>query len=196
MKLSERERRMLLLLVPALLIFLVLRFTLLDDSGSAAPASNGDSVALAQQRAARLRQLKALVPAREAVMKQTASDLSLREKGMIPGDTAAQAQAALLELARRVGKADQLDVRGGDFPPPKAFGDYGLVYTSLTFECHVEQLINFVADLGRQPELMAPSEETITAGQDKKQKIVSVRMTLAGVVPKKLIPEKKGLGGF
>jgi hypothetical protein len=143
-----------------------------------------------------LRQLKALVPAREAVMKQTASDLSLREKGMIPGDTAAQAQAALLELARRVGKADQLDVRGGDFPPPKAFGDYGLVYTSLTFECHVEQLINFVADLGRQPELMAPSEETITAGQDKKQKIVSVRMTLAGVVPKKLIPEKKGLGGF
>ncbi len=196
MNLSPRERRLLMLLVPAVLIFVVLRFTVLSDSGPAAPASDGNSVALAQQRVARLRQLKALVPSREAVVKQAESDLAIREKGMIPGDTAAQAQAALLEAARRVGKSNQLDIRGGDFPAPKAFGDYGLVFTSLSFECHVEQLVNYLADLGRQPELMVPSEERITAGQDKKQKIVSVRMVLAGVVSKKLIPEKKGLGAF
>ncbi len=196
MNLSPRERRLLMLLVPAVLIFVVPRFTVLSDSGPAAPASDGNSVALAQQRVARLRQLKALVPSREAVMKQAESDLAIREKGMIPGDTAAQAQAALLEAARRVGKSNQLDIRGGDFPAPKAFGDYGLVFTSLSFECHVEQLVNYLADLGRQPELMVPSEERITAGQDKKQKIVSVRMVLAGVVSKKLIPEKKGLGAF
>jgi hypothetical protein len=187
---------MLMLLVPAVLIFIVLRYTVLSDSGPAAAASDGNSVALAQQRAARLRQLKALVPAREAVMKQAEADLAIRERGMIPGDTAAQAQAALLEAARRVGKSNQLDIRGGDFPAPKAFGDYGLVYTSLSFDCHVEQLVNYLADLGRQPELMVPSEERITSGQDKKQKIVSVRMILAGVVSKKLIPEKKGLGAF
>jgi hypothetical protein len=196
LNLSPRERRLLMLLVPAVLIFVVPRFTVLSDSGPAAPASDGNSVALAQQRVARLRQLKALVPSREAVMKQAESDLAIREKGMIPGDTAAQAQAALLEAARRVGKSNQLDIRGGDFPAPKAFGDYGLVFTSLSFECHVEQLVNYLADLGRQPELMVPSEERITAGQDKKQKIVSVRMVLAGVVSKKLIPEKKGLGAF
>jgi hypothetical protein len=140
--------------------------------------------------------MKALVPARETVMKQSAADVAVRERGLIPGDTAAQAQAALLEAARRVGKSDQLDIRGGDFPAPKMLGDYGIVYTTISFECHVDQLVNFLADLGRQPELIVPSEEHIVAGQDKKTKIVLVRMILAGVVQKKLIPEKKGLGAF
>jgi len=197
LKLNDRERRLLILIVPALLLALILRFTLFSDSSSATTAATGaDSVQLAEQRAARLRQLKALVPARDAVMKQTALDLAARERGLISGDTAAQAQATLLEAARRVGKSDQIDIRSGDFPAPKAFGDYGMVFASVTFECHIEQLVNFLADLGRQPELMVPSEEHINATGAMKQKMVTVRMTLAGVVPKKLIPEKKGLAAF
>jgi hypothetical protein len=184
---------MLILLVPALAIMLILVFL---PSGPSAPAADAGSVALAQQRLKGLRLLKSLVPAREAVMKQTSADLAARERGMVPGDTAAQAQAALLEAARRVGKTDQLDIRGGDFLPPKTFGDYGMVFTSITFEGHIEQLVNYLADLGRQPELMVPSEQHITAGQDRKQKIVLVRMVLAGIVPKKLIPEKKALGAY
>ncbi len=195
MKLTARERRMVMLLIPAVLMIVALRFTVLDDSAPAAPTASADSIALAQQRVARLRQLKALVPAREAILKQTAADLAVRERGMIPGDTAAQAQAALLEAARRVGKTDQLDIRGGDFPAPKTIGAYGLVYTTVTFECHIEQLVNYLSDLGRQPELIVPSEERITAGQQK-QKLLNVRMVLSGVVPKKLIPEKKGLASF
>jgi len=192
--LTDRERKLLWLLAPAVLIILILRFTVYSDRSPSVEAST-NSIPIAQQRAARLRQLKALVPAREAVMKQTAADLASRESGMIPGDTAAQAQAALLEAARRVGKSDQIDVRGGEFSAPRTFGSYGLVYTAITFECHVEQLVNFLSDLGRQPELMVPSEERITAGQAK-QKLIAVRMVLAGVVPKKLIPEKKALGAF
>ena len=197
MKLTPRERRMLLLLIPAGLIVAYLGFTVLNDSAPATPATaaNAGSIAVAQQRLTRLRQAKAVVPAREAVLKQTAADVGVRERTLIPGNTPAEAQAALLEAARRVGKSNQLDIRGGDFPPPKTIGDYGLVYTSVTFECHIEQLVNYLSDLGRQPELMVPSEERITSGQQK-QKLISVRMILAGVVPKKLIPEKKGLGSF
>lgn len=195
MNLTDREKRLVILIVPALLIALILRFTLFSDAAPAA-ASATDSIAIAQQRVARLRQLKSLVSARETVMKQTASDLAVRERGLIPGDTAAQAQAALLEAARRVGKADQIDVRGGEFPSPRAFGDYGIVFTSITFECHVEQLVNFLADLGRQTELMVPSEERITASGPAKQKTITVRLVLAGIAPKKLIPEKKGLAAF
>jgi hypothetical protein len=193
--LSARERKMLLLLAPALLIGLILRLTLFSDAGSSTAVANTGNIPLAQQRVARLRQLKALVPGREAVMKQTSADVAARERGMIPGDTAAQAQAALLEAARRVGKSDQIDVRGAEFQAPKTLGDYGLVYAAITFECHVEQLVNFLADLGRQPELMVPSEERITAGLAK-QKLIAVRIVLAGVVPKKLIPDKKALGAF
>ncbi len=136
------------------------------------------------------------MPAREAILKRTGKPTSPFANGVIPGDTAAQAQAALLEAARRVGKTDQLDIRGGDFPAPKTIGAYGLVYTTVTFECHIEQLVNYLSDLGRQPELIVPSEERITAGQQKRGSSLNVRMVLSGVVPKKLIPEKKGLASF
>ena len=95
------------------------------------------------------------------------ADLTDRERGIMPADTAAQAQAALLEIARRVGKDEQLDVRGGDFGPPKAFGDYGLVYATITFECHIEQLVNFLSSLAHQPELVVPSEERINSAIPK-----------------------------
>jgi hypothetical protein len=193
---SPRDRKALLALAGALLVYAVLRFTVLSDSTpTSSVTASSDSVDLAQQRTARLRQLAALAPAREAVLKQVTSDLADRERGLIQGDTAAQAQAAVLEVARRVGKGNDIDIRGGDFPAPKTFGEYGLVFTTVSFECHIEQLVNFLADLSHQTELVVPSEERITAGQAK-QKMVNVRMILAGAVAKKLIPEKKGFGAF
>ena len=194
-KLSPRDRRSLALLVPAILIVLVLRFTVLDDTAPA-PAAGAADIGMAQQRAARLRQIIATTPARDAIFKQTALDLTDRERGILQADTAAQAQAGLLEIARRVAKLEQIDVRGGDFGAPKPFGDYALVYATITFECHIEQLVNFLADLQKQPELVVPSEERITSSAQPKLKTLNVRMLLAGVVPKKLVPEKKGLGAF
>ena len=196
-RLSSRDQRALVLLGAGLAVAAVLYYVFPNNSGTAAVAANvsQDSVTLAQQRLARLRQIAATVPAREAVLKQTSADLADRERGIIQADTAAQAQAALLEIARRIGKDEQIDVRGGDFGAPKAFGDYGLVYATVTFECHVEQFVNFLADLSREPELVVPSEERITTGNPK-EKTMGVRMVLAGVVAKKLVPEKKGLAAF
>ncbi len=197
MTISSRERRLLLLIGPALLIAVVLRFTVLDDSapGTAAGVPGADSIGLAEQRNARLRQLIATLPGREAVMQRVSADMADREAGVIQADTAAQAQAALVQIARRVAKAESIDVRGGDVMPPKAFGDYGLVYATITFDCHVEQLVNFLASLQKQPELVSPVDERMTSGNPK-EKVMNVRMVLAGVVPKKLVPEKKALGAF
>ena len=195
MKISARERRLLMLIAPVVLLAIVLRFALPDET--AAPAGNSDSgsIALTRQRAMRLRQLIATTPAREAALKQATADLADRERSVLQADTAAQAQAQLLEVARRVGKAEEIDVRGGDFGAPKTVGEYGLVYTTITFECRVEQLVNFLAGLSKQPELIVPAEERITSNNPKEKKM-AVRMVLAGVAPKKLIPEKKGLGAF
>ncbi len=197
--LSQRERRFLMFLGPAVLVILILRYTVFDDSppspnpGTGRPDSG--SIAMARARDARLRQIAALVPAREAVLKQTESDLADRERGILQADTAPQAQALLLEIARRVGKGGQIDVRGGDLGAPKPFGEYGLVFATVTFECHVEQLVNFLADLSHQPELIVPSEERITTGSAK-EKTMNVRLVLAGIVPKRLVPDKKGLGAL
>jgi hypothetical protein len=196
--LSERDRRALIVLAVGLVVSAVLYFGFSADSGASnvvATAVGKDSAGLAQQRLVRLRQIAGTVPAREAVLKQTAADLADREHGILHADTAPQAQAALLEIARRLAKDEQIDLRGGDFGAPKVVGDYGLVSATVTFECHVEQLVNFLADLSKEPELVAPSEERVTSG-DPKNKTMNVRMVLAGVVAKKLVPEKKGLAGF
>jgi hypothetical protein len=195
---SDRDRRALLLLAAGLALAAILYF--LSPGGTASssvavPNASASSIALAQQRLVRLRQIAATVPAREAAFKQATLDVNDRELGRIAADTAPEAQASLLEIARRIGKNDQIDVRGGDLGAPKAFGDYGLVYATVTFDCRVEQLVNFLADLSREPGIIVPSEERITSGNPK-EKTMAVRMVLAGLVAKKLVPEKKGLGAF
>jgi len=194
---SDRDRRALILLTAALAVCAVIYFAYPGGPATVTNSStSSESVVLAKQRLARLRQLAATVPAREAMLKQTSSDLAAREHGIIQADTAAQAQAALLEIARRLGKNEMIDVRGGDFAAPRAFGDYGLVYTTVTFDCHIEQLVNLLADFSQEPEIVVPSEQRISAAGNPKDKTMTVRMVLAGVVARKLVPEKKGLVGF
>ncbi len=191
MTLTQRDRRALILLAAGLVVAAALRVTVFSDA-SPVVAPVADTTGIAQQRLTRLRQVAATLPARAALEKQAAADLALREKGILQADTAAQAQAALMELARRLGKNNQIDIRSGELGAPRAFGEYGLVYATVTFECRIEQLINFLTDVSRQPELIAPSEERITA-VNAKEKTMAVRIVLAGLVPKKLVPEKKGL---
>jgi hypothetical protein len=195
MTLSSRDRRALIVLAAGLAAAGILHFAFSGGAAPSAASASSESVELAQLRLARLRRIAATVPAREATLKQTAADLADRERGIIQADTAAQGQAALLEIARRLGKNEEIDVRGGDLGAPKEFGDYGLVYATVTFECRIEQLVNFLADLAHEPELIVPSEERITAANPK-EKTMGVRLVLAGVVAKKLVPEKKGLGAF
>ena len=149
---------------------LVLHFAFSDSAASSSASladPSKDAIALAQQRLTRLRQIAATGPAREAVMKQVSAILPTASTGSFRRATAAEAQATLLEIARRIGKDEQIDVRGGELGAPKAFGDYGLVSATITFECHIEQLVNFLADLSRVPELIVPSEERITSGNRK-----------------------------
>lgn len=195
MSLAPRERRALAILAAAVGVWALLEFVILPDNGApAAPVASLTSAQL-RQRVTLLRQTAAALPVREALLKQTDADLADRERGIIQAGTAAEAQAELLETARRVGKTNDIDVRSGELAAPRAFGEYGIVYAAVSFNCHIEQLLNFLADLTREQELIVPSEERITSG-DVKQKMMTVRIVLAGVVAKKLIPEKKGLGTF
>jgi hypothetical protein len=50
--------------------------------------------------------------------------------------------------------------------------------------------VNLLAALATQPELISTNQIQITGSADK-NKIIQVRLTLSGVVPKKLALEKK-----
>jgi hypothetical protein len=52
-----------------------------------------------------------------------------------------------------------------------------------------------MAELANEPQLLATSEVRVAAA-NAKQKTIQVRLGLSAVVPKKLVPEKKGLAIF
>ena len=194
MTLSGKDRRNLAIIaVGAVLIFLRREF---HDDTVAPVVTSADSVPAAELRLERLREMAATVPGREAVVKQATAELQAREAGVLKADTAAQAQAQLLDVIRRAATANGIDARGGDDMRVKAMAnDYGEVSVAVTFTCAIEQLVNFLADLANQPQLLATTEIDISGGNDK-EKRVQVRLGLSGVVPKKLVPAKKGLAEF
>jgi hypothetical protein len=191
--LSPRDRRALAMLAVAALLFTGYRF--LFTGTPEANVANIDSVPLAERRLNSLRQIAAALPAKEAVLKQVDAELESREKTILVAGTAAQAQAKLLEVVRRVGNANGIEIRGGDLSlTSKPLGDvYGEVFAGLNFTCGIDQFVNFFAGLSHEPDLLAPFELTMNT-QDLKNKTLSVRMVLSGVVPRKLVPEKKGYG--
>jgi hypothetical protein len=185
------DRRTLLMLVGGVLLVLVLRFVVLTDKRPEVVAAS-DSVPLAENRLAKLRETVATVPGKEKAAKQAAAELATREKGMILADTAAQAQAQLLEIIRRAGKDEGIDVRGAEEMKVRPLADdYGEVVVAVSFTCRIEQFVNFMTDLANRPELIASSDIRVALANPK-EKTVTVRLGLSGVVPRKLAPEKKG----
>lgn len=191
MKLEQRDRRALMLLVPAVIVILILKF----GTGSGGPEvaeAAVESVDMAEKKLARLRQLAATVPGKELVLKQAAAELAAKETGVIQAETAQQAQAQLLQIVRARGKAENIDARGGEFGQVKRLGeDYGEVSVAVNFECRIEQLVNFLAALTSEKELLATSEIRISSANPK-EKTLNVRLALSGVIPRKLVPEQKG----
>jgi hypothetical protein len=187
------DRRTLMVLAAGVAVVLVLRFGLMGDRQPAAAAAY-DSVPLAESRLAKLRATWATVPGKEKAAKQAGAALAVSEKGMILADTAAQAQVQLLEIMRRAGKDNGIDVRGAEEMKISPLADdYGEVEVAVSFTCRIEQFVNFLTDLANRPELIATHNIRVTLA-DAKEKTVAVRLELSGVTPRKLIPVKKGPG--
>ncbi len=189
------DRRLVYLLV-SMAVSVVLRYAFFSgDSQRVVVVAPSDSIPLAEQRLDRLRSVAATVPAKEAMLRQAMADLAAREKGLIRADTAPQAQAHLLDVVHRVAGMAGMDARGADqLSEVRALGaDYGVVSVSESFTCGIDQLVNFLAALHAEPEIISTGEIHINGGNDK-QKNIRVRLSLSGVVPKSLAPKRRGPG--
>jgi hypothetical protein len=62
---------------------------------------------------------------------------------------------------------------------------------AVSFTCRIEQFVNFMTALANRRELLATSDIRVAAANPK-EKTVQVRLGLSGVVPRKLVPVKKG----
>jgi hypothetical protein len=190
MSFGSLDRKTAILWISAVAVILIFRFFVLADR-TPAVVGTSDSVPAAEERLKNLRQSAATVPGKEALMKLASGELESREKGMLKAETSAQAQAQLQELLHRVGAANGIDIRGIEDMRVKLLGaDYGEASVTVRFTCLIEQLVNLLAALATQPELISTNQIQITGNADK-NKIIQVRLTLSGVVSRKLAQEKK-----
>jgi hypothetical protein len=183
----------LLIVVAVLAVAVALRYTVLSGDRPSAVGAPVDDIPSAERRLLKVREQAATVGAKEALLKQATEELKAREKGLIQTETAAQAQAVLLDKIRQVAQQNGFDARGADqFTEAKPLGDaYAVVSVTVTFTCAIEQLVNFLAMLDSQPEILATNEIHVVGTRDKKKQI-QVRLGLSGVGPRKLLPPKKG----
>jgi hypothetical protein len=165
-------------------------------AGSALVVSaDASSVETAELRLARLRQIAATVPAKEDLLKKVSADLASREAGLLRADTGAQAQAQLIQMLRRLAAEEAIQIRSTELAALAPLGDdYGTANVTIQLECPIAQLVNFLAAIGAQPELIATQDLQIAPG-NAKEKTVRVRLTVSGVIPRQLLPDSaKGKG--
>lgn len=193
--LSQRDRRALVILGACAAFSLAVYFW--PENGAAAVATT-QTVPQAEKRLSRLRQLAGAAPGREEAVKKLSEELARREQALLAAGTQAQAQAQLLQVVRRVakGQTPPLELRGTEFGPVRPYGaHYGEVSLTLTLDCGIEQIVNLLADLGNQPEALAATD--ITLGQARERtKTVPARIVVSALVPRALVPERKGENAF
>lgn len=182
MTVSDRDRRALTLLAGAAAVAAIVRFwpqPSVEVVG--APANDAASAALQLDRA---RAEAALGNVREQSLAAARADLARLEKGLIAAETLPQAQAQLVQIVRRVARAQApapVEVRSTEFGSARPYGDsYAEILLAANFECQIDQLVNLLSDLAAQPELLAVDELHISAKNDK-QKSMTVRLTVAGL---------------
>lgn len=192
MTLDPRHRKALPWLAAVLIVGLAIRFWPESSAPANVVAPTGDTIALAEKRLAKLRETAATVPAREEILKKAAAELATRERGLITADTAAQAQAFLIQIIREVGREETpiVEIRNTEGFGIRPFGDaYGEATVSVQIECRIDQLVNILAGLAARKELVSTSDLRVNA-TNAKEKTINVHLTVAGVVPRKLVPER------
>jgi len=189
--LDRRSRAMLVagaaLLIPAA----AWRFGLFAGfAAGTVPAA--EAIPIVENRLQSLRVKAASLPGKEERLRQAKVELATREKGILKADTKAQAQAQLLELVQFIAKANGIEVRGVERMGESVMsGDYGEVSVEVAFVCGIDQLVNLMAALADQPQILATNELRVSGGNDK-NKNIQVHLTVGAPVARKLLPEKKG----
>ncbi len=192
MSLSPRERRLLSWTAVSVVLSLPVFFWSVGGNSGGAVVAPTDSAALAEKRLARLRDAAATVPQKEEIFKSLSADLAKREAGLIRTETAAQAGAALLQILTRLCGSQQITIKQPELLPIVPLGDaYGEAVVAINIECHIDQLINLLADISSQPELLTTTDLQVQAANPK-EKTVNVRLAVGGVTPRSLVPAKPG----
>ncbi|HYP13143.1 MAG TPA: type II secretion system protein GspM [Bryobacteraceae bacterium] len=191
MTLQPREKKLVQIGAIAAAVILAITFLLPGEPEAVKPVTAVQTIPDAEKRLVRVRQLAAAVPGKEQVLAQVSAELADREKGLIQAATAAQAQAQLLQILRRLARTENIDLRNTEIGQVKAFSpQYGEVLVATNFDCSIEQLLNLLASITAQKELLGTYALRIGSANPK-QKTIPVYLGVSGLVHRSLIPDSK-----
>ncbi|HVO99447.1 MAG TPA: GspMb/PilO family protein [Bryobacteraceae bacterium] len=196
MTLTPGGRRLIAWTLVSLLLTAIYSFWPQSSAPPVALAAPANSVSSAEKQLAKLREQAESAPTKQEILRQASADLAQREKGIINADTPQQAQAQIIQILRQLGADEnpRVEIRSQEMGPVRPFGEsYGEVVITVQIDCGIDQLTNIMAALGRRPELIASNEVRIHSVSPK-DKTISVRLTVSGIVPRKLVPVRKGAG--
>jgi len=191
-ELSHRRKILMYATLAAMTAAVAVRYGVMGGGERAQVVASRDSIPVARQRLDTLRRKAATLPAKEAILKQVTAELQQREKGIVLASTAEQARAHLMDVLHSTAVANGFDSQGASqFPEPTALGqDYGQVAVGRNFTCAIDQLVNFLSAIANEPEILATDTVYVTPVRNK-NKDITVRLTLSGVIPRSLVPQRK-----
>ena len=180
--LSDRERKLLFALVPALLVTAFVYYWTEPSAGAPPVVDTAAAIEVAKIRLDRARATATLRPLREETKKRLQASLASAEKRFVIADTPAQAQAVLTQIFRRIARAQgpAVEIRGMDIGSIQPVNAYAEILVGVNFDCQIEGLVNLLTDLSSQPEALGWRDLRVSA-TDSKQKRLNVTLTFIGL---------------
>jgi hypothetical protein len=192
MNLSDRDRRALFILLGALVVVAMVQWWPSgEDAVTAAPTN---TVEQAEMRLQRARRIAAATRERTAEKQAAEKELQTLEQGMLRAESAALAHAALAQKLRALGRRQSpaVEFRTVENGPIELWeGSWARMQLAVSLDCTVDQLVNLLADVSSQPELISVAEMHVSAASDRAKRM-PVRITFAALLPRAMAPLKKG----
>lgn len=188
MQVSDRDRRALLFLGIAFVLFVLLQTDLVfpppDATASASESVEAEenNLLMAQTE---VRQ-EPLLSSENQSVREVEESLEAR---LLKSETAALAQAEMRERLGEILEGAGISMRASRFATVEAEGeDFAQVPLVVDFDCDITRFVNLLADIANAPELLSTREIKISAG-NQKTKSVRVELTVSGYLPISRTPE-------
>ena len=188
MPVSDRDRRALLFLGIAFVLFLLLQTDWILPPPGAAVSSLG-SVEAEQNKLLLAQTQVRQEPLLSAEYRSLKSLEESLEDRLLESETAALAQAEMRERVGELLEDAGISMRASRFTNVEAEGeDFAQVPLIVDFTCDVTRFVNLLADIANAQEILSPREIKVSLANPK-TKAVRVELTISGYLPITSTPE-------
>ena len=187
MAVQSRDRRALIILGVAAILFLLLQTDFIPSGGggSSIVTNVEDSEKKLLLAQTRVRQK----PVVDAEFKAISAQQEALEKGLLASETAALAQAEMRELIGGLLRSAGIAMKASRFGTVRLEGeDYTQIPLIVDFNCTIERFVNLMADIANTETLLSSRAIKVGAGNSE-TKSVTVQFTVSGYLPVSRTPE-------